>query len=287
MKRSFLLFCLCLNLALSAQTNTNIILFDLSITAKGVELFNPINITPHKGYDNQPCFYKTSIYYSSEVDSGVMDIKRYDLIKKTTTTVTHTEDNEFSPTITPDGKFFSCILQRKNGKQDLVKYPISGGEPSLIIDNLKVGYHAWVDINNLLLFVLEDDKTNRLHYVDLLAGHNEIIPADTIGRALQKIPGQHALSFINKTPKGWMINRLDAASKKITTTAAALPNSEYHVWTRNGLLLMSDGKEFYYKKPGRTGDWNKIHRRNEIPMGKISRLAINQQNTKLAVVVAE
>ena len=34
----------------------------------------------------------------------------------------------------------------------------------MIINNLKVGYHLWIDNNSLLLFVLEDTVTNGLHY---------------------------------------------------------------------------------------------------------------------------
>jgi hypothetical protein len=268
-----------------AQTGTDIILFDVTFNSKGITLSNPVNITEHKGYDNQPFFYKTNIYYSSEGDSAQMDIKKYDYLKKTTALITHTAENEFSPTITPDGKFISCILQRKNGKQDLVKYPVNGGEPVIIIDNLKVGYHAWGNNTSLLLFILEDTNTFGLHYYNTSTKENKKITAD-IGRSLQKVPGQQAISFIQKTPGAWLINEYDVSLKKESTIMPALSKGEFHTWTKRGLIFMSNGQEIYFTKQGKN-KWQKINIKVDLPLKNITRLALNEQNTKLAVVISE
>ena len=284
MKKCFLVLAVCFSISTFAQNGSEIILFDVTISATGISLSNPVNITNHKGYDNQPFFYKTNIYYSSEVDSGQMDIKKYDYLQKTTAAITHTDENEFSPTITPDEKFISCILQRKNGKQDLVKYPVNGGEPTILIDDLKVGYHAWVDNNSLILFVLEDTSTNGLHYYNITTKENKKIATD-IGRSLQRVPGKQAISFIKKTPGEWLIREYDAVTKKITTIMPALHNHEFIAWTKKGLPLMSDGTDIYFAKQGK--NWQKVKITGDLPLKNISRLALNGQNTKLAVVVAE
>ena len=208
MKKYLLIISVCFQLNTFAQSGSEIILFDVSTSGNGITLSNPVNLTNHKGYDNQPFFYKTNIYYSSE-DSNQMDIKKYDYLYKTTSRITHTEENEFSPTVTPDQKFISCILQRKNGKQDLVKYSVNGGEPIILIDNLKVGYHAWIDNNSLLLFVLEDTSTNGLHYYNFITKENKKLATD-IGRSLQRVPGKQAVSFIKKSPGEWLIREYDA-----------------------------------------------------------------------------
>ncbi len=101
MRVFFLLLSLCIQMSLVAQSGSDIILFDVAIKPPGIILSNPVNITNHKGYDNQPVFYKANVYYSSEIDSGQMDIKRYDYLKRNTYAITHTQENEFSPTITP------------------------------------------------------------------------------------------------------------------------------------------------------------------------------------------
>ena len=284
MKKYLLIISVCFQLNTFAQSGSEIILFDVSTSGNGITLSNPVNFTNHKGYDNQPFFYKTNIYYSSE-DSNQMDIKKYDYLYKTTSRITHTEENEFSPTVTPDQKFISCILQRKNGKQDLVKYSINSGEPIILIDNLKVGYHAWIDNNSLLLFVLEDTSTNGLHYYNFITKENKKLATD-IGRSLQRVPGKQAVSFIKKSPGEWLIREYDAVTKKIITIMPALHNHEFIAWTKKGLALMSDGNDIYFAKQG-NNNWQKIKMNASIPLKNISRLAINEQNTKLAVVVAE
>lgn len=285
MKKYLLLFCMLFHFASFAQNGTEIILFDVNISVKGITLTNPLNITNHKGYDNQPFFNKKHIYYSSEADSGQMDIKMYHQLSKSTSRVTHTTENEFSPTVTPDGKFISCILQRKNGKQDLVKYPISGGKPIILINNLKVGYHAWIDNNTLLLFVLEDTTTFTLHYYNVKTKEDKTLATD-IGRGLNKIPGKNAVSFIQKSAEGWKINQYNAATKEIHTIMPALPNRDQLTWTKNGLIIMSDGADIFYAKPA-DGKWQKINVKGDMPFKNITRLVINEQNNKLAVVVAE
>ena len=185
----------------------------------------------------------------------------------------------------PDQKFISCILQRKNGKQDLVKYPINGGEPIILIDNLKVGYHAWMDNNSLLLFVLEDTSTNGLHYYNLVTKENKKLATD-IGRSLQRVPGKPAVSFIKKTPGEWLIREYDAITKKIITIMPALHNHEFIAWTKKDLALMSDGNDIYFAKQG-NNNWKKVKMNSTIPLKNISRIAINEQNNKLVVVVAE
>jgi hypothetical protein len=285
MKKIFLL-CILFYSGVSAfsQGGTDIILFDITITSKGISLANPVNITDLKGYDNQPFFHKTAIYYSSQVDTSQMDIKKYDYVKKTTSFITQTIENEFSPTVTPDGKFISCILQRKNGKQDLVKYPLNGGEPLIIIDDLKVGYHTWITKDRLLLFVLEDTSTFGLHYYNTSLKKDKKITAN-IGRGLNKIPGKNSGSFIQKDSSGWMIKEYNPFTNNISAIVPTLPNRDFFAWTNKGLIIMSDGKDLFYAKPGNS--WQKININSDMVLKNITRLAINEKNNKLAVVVAE
>ena len=104
-------------------------------------------------------------------------------------------------------------MQRKNGKQDLIKYSLNGGEPTVLVDNLKVGYYAWIDNNSLLLFVLEDTSTNGLHYYNIATKENKKLATD-IGRSLQRVPEKQAVSFIKKTSGEWLVREYDAGTKK-------------------------------------------------------------------------
>lgn len=284
MKRYLSVMMICFCFAASAQNGTEIIMFDIKESSGIISLSNPVNITNHKGYDNQPFFYKSAIYYSSAGDSAQMDIKKYDYLLQTTSNITNTAENEFSPTVTPDQQFISCILQRKSAKQDLVKYPLKGGTPVTVIDNLKVGYHTWIDNNSLLLFVLEDTATVGLHYYNTVTKEDKKV-TDGIGRGLNKIPGKNEVSFIQKSPGGWWIKKYDAVTKQVSNIMEAVSGSEFLAWTNKGLIIMSNGSGIYFAKPG--SPWTKVVVSSNISLKNISRIAINEENTKLAVVVAE
>ena len=127
-----------------AQTGSEILLFDISVSKSKVSIKNPVNVTNHPGYDNQPFFHTTRpiLYYSSFNDDGRSDIMSYNYETRKSRAFTRTSEREYSPTLTPDAKFVSCIIQRDNGAQDLGKYPLDGGEAVTLIDSLIVGYHA-------------------------------------------------------------------------------------------------------------------------------------------------
>ena len=282
----------------SAQNGTEIYLFDMKINKGQVVLSNGINITNHKGYDNQPSFHPSQplIYYASSNDTESIDssdIKIYNYQAKQTTRFTSTPDREFSPTVTPDGQFISCILQRRNGDQDLVKYPIEGGKPKVLINHLKIGYHAWASENSLFLFVLDDSVDFSLHYYQL-ANDMDTVIAENVGRGLNKIPGQNAMSFVQK------ISDTLSVLKKYDLSTAAVSNIIYTVkgkdqltWLQNNTILMSDGKQIFYHKVDpfiefKDKKWKPVTMTGQIPKLKsITRLATNADNTKLAVVVGE
>jgi len=260
-----------------------------------VFLSNGINITNHKGYDNQPFFHpsKPIIYYSSFDDSGRSDIKYYDWEKKETKNFTLTREREYSPTVTPDENFISCIIQRDNGAQDLGKFPIAGGKPQVLINHLKIGYHAWASDNKLLLFVLDDSTHNSLHYYYLDKNADTVI-AENIGRSLHKIPGQNAMSFVQRiSEKQAVVKRLDLGTGVIGTIVATLPGQDHLAWLQNGLILMGDSTKLYFHQESafqETKDkgWQPVTITTDTSMLKgITRLATNNANDKLAVVVSE
>ena len=272
------------------QDGSEIFLFDMRIANGQVVLSNGANITNHKGYDNQPFFHSSQplIYFTSFNDSGRSDIKFYNYQKNKVSNLTNTQEREYSPTVTPDGKFISCIIQRDNGAQDLGKYPMKGGQPEVLINDLKVGYHAWVDKEKLLLFALIDSVTNNLYYYNLTTKKITVI-ATNPGRSLHKIPGQHAMSFIQKNEgKDWLIKRVESTTGAISTIVPALPGQENLVWLKNNIIVMSSGNKLFSYQVGLNKEWQPVIIEGDIALLKgLSRLATNTANTKLALVVSE
>lgn len=281
-------FCLLLLMANSAraQDACEIHVFDIANVDGVYSLLNGRNVTRRAGYDNQPSFHPADpvLYYSSFDDDGRSDIKSHNLRSGETSNFTRTSEREYSPTVTPDGKFVSCIIQRDDGAQDLGKYPIGGGKAVVLIDDLIVGYHAWMDENSILLFVLGEPATLRIR--QLSTGEDKIV-AENIGRSLHKIPGQDAMSFVHKNPDGpWMIKRLDCVSLKISDIALTIEGKEDLTWMPDGKILMSDGTKILWLDPGASEKWNPLM----IPNGNltgITRLAVSPDGKQVAVVADE
>jgi hypothetical protein len=271
-----------------AQTGSEILLFDLKNKKNKITLSNPKNITNHPGYDNQPSFNRDEpvVYYASFNDDGRSDIKSYNYLTGVTTSITTTSEREYSPTQTPDKNYVSCIIQRDNGAQNLGKYPLAGGEPYVIIDNMTVGYHVWADNSHLGLFILGDPNT--LHYMRLPTKEDTVL-AQNIGRSLHQIPGERGISFIQKnSATDWQIKKLDTETMAISTLAISFPGREDIAWTPDGRIISSDGSKIYILNPKKEKAWKEIQltSRSELIKG-VTRLAVNMKGDKLAVVISE
>src|SRR6266571_163493 len=158
----------------AAPPASDIFIADVVSRNGKMKLGLPVKITSWVGYNNQPSFTADgqSILYTSIRDKQA-DIYRYDIARGTTIQITKTPESEYSPTLMPDGKSISVVRVEADGTQRLWKFPLTGGPPSLILENIKpVGYHLWIDGDTLALFVL--GKPNTLQLVDLRSGKVEM-----------------------------------------------------------------------------------------------------------------
>ena len=273
---------------LFAQSGTEIFLLDITISSENITLSNPKNITNRKGYDNQPFFHPSQplLYYTAMQD-GQTDIWSYNLKTGVGLQITNTIDSEYSPTVTPDKKYLSCIVQRKsNGDQDLVKYNIKNPtETQMIFESQKtgkIGYQAWLNPNELISFVLGEPQT--LHYQHLISKKDTII-ATNIGRSLHLIPKQKAFSFVQQIEKKWLIRSFNPQKNTIIDIAESHPNSEhYNAWLSENTILESRNTDiFSYSLM--TKKWKIVNLPNMLLKRKISRMAI--KGNKIAIVVEE
>lgn len=270
-----------------AQTGSEIYLFDLTQTKGKITLSNPMNATNHQGYDNQPFFHtdKPILYYASFNEEGRSDIKSYDYSNGKTTFITQTIDREYSPTLTPDKKYLSCIIQRDNGDQNLGKYPVNGGEAIVLIDNLTVGYHGWLDDDRVLMFILGEPMT--LHLYNVKTKEDKVI-TENIGRSIHRIPKENAMSFVHKVSETeWMIKKFDNKTEAVSVITKTLSGREDLAWMPDGTILMSDGVFIFRYKSGRDEEWDLVTMDLPQELRGITRLAVSADGKKLAVVVSE
>ena len=273
-----------------APPATDIFLAPLSISSTDGRptIGKPVNITSRPGYDNQPAFTpdSRSILFTSihEDGGGQSDIYRYDLGAKTIARVTSTPESEYSATIMPGGQRFSVIRVERDSAQRLWSFAMDGSDPQLLVPPVKpVGYHAWIDPDNLALFVL--GNPNALVHYDLRSGHADTL-ARNIGRSLAPTIGGGGFSFTAHDSGAAGVVKLKTMSWPYQTVGdlVALPRgSEDIVWLARDLVLSSTGSKLVSWKPGTT-DWQDAVDLAPAGLSRISRLAVSQDGKWLAIV---
>lgn len=250
---------------------------------KKLKVGQPTRITSGAGYNNQPSFLPDgqSILYTSIRDKQA-DIYRYDIRSGATTQVTNTPESEYSPTLMPDGKSISVVRVEADGTQRLWKFPLAGGEPLLILENLKpIGYHLWIDDHTLALFIL--GKPNTLQLAAVQTGKADFV-IDNPGRILRRIPRADKFSFVHKvSDQEWLIKSFDLKSRAVTTIIKTFPGVEDYAWTPKGLLLMARDSKLFSRKESDWA-WVEIADFSNAGLRNITRIAVSPKGDRIAVV---
>jgi len=286
---SVLAVCLVVPAQTPPPATEDIFVVRVTVSKGKLEFGQPANITSRAGYDNQPSFLpdRGSILYTSAREGDQTDIYRYDFNTGQTTRLTATPEGEYSPTLMPGGKFFSVIRVEADRTQRLWKFPLAGGEPSLVLPNIKpVGYHLWLDARTLALFILgADGRPNTLQLAPTDNSFLDTIHVN-IGRSLHLIPRRTAFSFVHKiSPDEWLIKAFDLKAHRSATLARTLPGSEDLAWTPDGTILMARDSKLYQLDPAaRAPDWQLVADFSAAGIKKITRLALSPKSDRLAFV---
>ena len=148
-----------------------------------LKMAQPQVVSTERGYDNQPYYTPdgAAILFTANRDGKQMDIYEFDRSKRTSRRLVSTPEGEYSPTITPDGSGVSVIRVEADGTQRLWRFDRSGSNPRLILTDIKpVGYHAWIDADQVALFVLGQPAT--LQHARVSTGKSTAWPRTSAAR---------------------------------------------------------------------------------------------------------
>ncbi|VAW25924.1 hypothetical protein MNBD_BACTEROID06-1421, partial [hydrothermal vent metagenome] len=200
--------------------------------------------------------------------------------------LTYSPESEYSPTVTPNEDFISCIILKRNGEQKLWQYPKYGAIPSKLSDKDKVGYHTWLNDSSVYAFIL--GSPNTLEAI-LLPSKDITKVASNPGVTLQKIPGEEKISFVDmSSKKRWEIRAYNPATNSIEDIIHTVNSkSEFYTWTPSGVLLSGDGHKLYKFNPKTDTDWIELADLNEYGIKKFTRLAVSPNANLIAIVVTE
>lgn len=278
---------------------------------KGAKL-QPISIAP--GYDNQPNFSADGarVLFAANRDGKQTDVYVFDRASGRVTQLTQTAENENSPTYVPSGAgpagSFTVVQSEfdKNGArpaspiQRLWRFNADGKSPSLILPDVNpVGYHAWVDTDQLVLFVLgAQGKPATLQIASAKTGKTEVV-LENVGRSLHRIPasakatagrpGTSLASFVHREGDTYTVKQIDPATKKIASLVKAVEGSSDRdmAWMPDGkTMLMSSGTKIFSWTRGAAA-WTEVFDAAAHQLGVVTRLAVSPKGDAIAIVVAE
>lgn len=282
----FLTFLLFLGLASRGQDfpNTEIFLFDISLENGSAALSKPTNISNSYGYDNQPSYTPDGdkILYSSAREGNQTDIYMYTIKSGKTERLTETQTSEFSPAIMEDKRHFSVVMVEPDSGQRVWKFPLYGHTTPLpVMERVdSVGYYCWFYKELLAYFKITEPSSLYMVVTDR-EKPQEI--ATNVGRSIQRIPNELAISFVEKTSKNqWTIKKVDT-NFKVSDLVNDWQDAEDHCWTPDGYILVTYFDRIYSIKPGQK-EWRVFADLSHYNLCNLSRVAISPDGTKMAVV---
>lgn len=267
-----------------AQGGTDVWVASFRETGSRLSVGRPQNLTDRPGYDNQPAFTRdgASVLFTSIREDAQADIWRVRVTGGAPVRMTETTESEYSATPMPDGAHFSVIRVEADSTQRLWKFPFDAGAPALVLRALRpVGYHVWVGEHTLGTFVL--GSPNALVLADARTERADTV-ARNIGRALVRVPGRDAFTFVQMGADTNWISEVDVRTRTVRRVAPLPARAEYHVWTPGGQLVTSSGSRLLLRVDGR---WDVLADFAELGVHGMSRLALSPGADRIAFVAED
>lgn len=241
------------------------------------------NVSNNIGYDNQPSFIEkiNSIAYVSSRGEKPTDVYLYEIETASSKQLTNNEDAEYSPKITPDGKFISIV---KGAEQNLTSVSLYGSVTEKIyISKDSIGYYCWLNNDEIAAFVLSKPSPS-LKLINI-KNNSEKYLMDSIGRSLfkyedgiivcQKLYNQNWITFVDKTGSYLQWMQLP-------------PNTEDFYLTEDGWIFSSNESVIIYCNIKETNKgWQELVNFKDQGISKIFRIAVNKRKNLLAFVAEE
>ena len=270
-----------------AQSDSEIFLLDIKFKQDKIEISNVKKISNNKGYNNQPIFVSNNKVLFTSERNFQNDIVEYNSIDNSLKYLTNTQTSEYSPIRYKKNKVSAVSLDKK-GEQYLRIYNIKNNTYNIPFTDKIVGYYNYSkQIKNLIISSVLENSELVLYTLNLKTKEHTYVDNNT-GRSIHNIPkykfGQEKISYISKKDSIWNINYVDLSNYKTKTITTTLNNNEDICWFKDGSILTSHKNNLYIFNSKLSNDWILLCSLEEYGITNISRIAINPDNDKLALV---
>ena len=274
----------------------DIYLGDLVLKDQRLKVSHLKALTNTSAYDNQPFFLPDSdaLLYTSaltknkveQTDSMLISLKSGQI-----SNLTNSSESEYSPTLMPSGNSFS-VIRAVNDEQKLWRYPLYPERPSAkpaseLLTNINpVGYHAWVDNNRVMLFVLGEPHT--LQLADVQKQTSQVLD-ENIGPSLLAIPHSSLMSYTASVGVGesiqWQLKSYHPDTDQIEQLTTLPKGAYYYAWSGNGFAIAAvNSVLMQWDKTNADKGWRSFADVSDVCPKGVTRLTTNLLNSKIALV---
>jgi hypothetical protein len=269
---------------------------DLAVQDTRLEVSHLKALTDRAEYDNQPLFLPdgSSLLYTSALTNNEIEQTDSMLISLESGQVlnlTNSIESEYSPTLMPSGDSFS-VIRAANDEQKLWRYPLYSGQQSskpaseLLTSINPIGYHAWIDNNRVMLFVLGEPHT--LQLADIRKQTSQVLDQN-IGPSLFAIPHSSLMSYTASIGEGeniqWQLKSYHPETGQIKLVTTLPKGAYYYAWAGNGFAIAAVGSMLMqWDKANIDKSWRPFADVSDVCPKGVTRLTSNLQNSKIALV---
>ncbi len=284
--RFLFIFLICSSAFSQNPPDSEIFLFKINSEENKLEISEGTNISENKGYDNQPSFYNNELLIFAKTRNNGTDIAGFGTKDSREFWISQTGGGgEYSPQRIPGTNDVAAVRLDTTGLQRLYRYDWKTGESSVLIPDLKVGYFAFHNENQILAAVLTDSLMDLMSY-NLDNNKSKKILAG-VGRSLHQVPNTNSMSYTipGKDGKSLDLYLLDLKKQDPESFyLCTLPEgvSDYTWLDENRIILGQDNKIYLYDSLNNS-KWIAVADLSEYNLKNISRITVNQNGTLLAL----
>lgn len=269
---------------------TNLWIVDLHWAGGRLAAGAPVKLTHDDGANSQPSFTPDgrAIVFSAQRDTGAnarSDIYRIDLKTRAETRVTHTPENENSPTVNARGEYVAVRWQPATLFREFGVWTYApDGTPTVGVlrGPDTTGYYTPLPNGDYAL-TRPKSKTFTLGLFDAKSG--AIVDVDSGIPALpaQRIPGERALSYvrIDSAAAHNEIRRFDLVTRSVSSLGPTLPGRTAHAWVAGHRTIVMAKGNVLYARVARDTTWRAVATFDNPELRNATAYVVSQRGDKL------
>ena len=220
------------------------------------------------------------LFYVREGHDGD-DIYALNYSTRANTLLAHSSEPISSLRLMPDGKFLSCLLTTSEGKKNLVKFPLKGGNAIPVMDSLAADNYIWIDDNSVLAIMPETPNSLVMFG---FRPRRETPVVIKVGHTLAAASQSKTLAFIHKISVDiWAVKGVHTDGK-IKIITEILPEHEVFTMSGDGKVILYADHTLQVFHPQRKS-WQTI----ELPpsIGEVKAIQVNPQGDYIAILAGD